>query len=62
MAEQPTELENHVEFQPNMVPENPVSLLKSMQIDQPLALMVQKLKKDNSQNDMAEDNKYIFLR
>ena len=62
MAEQSTELENHVEFQPNMVPENPVSLLKSMQIDQPLALMVQKLKKDNNQNDMTEDNKYIFLR
>ena len=38
MAEQSTELENHVEFQPNDVPENPVSLLKSMQIDQLLAL------------------------
>ena len=62
MAEQSTELENHEEFQPNVVPGNPVFLLKSMQIDQPLALMVQKLKKDNNQNDMAEDNKYIFLR
>ena len=42
MAEQSTELENQVEFQPNDVPENPGSLLKSMQIDRPLALMVKK--------------------
>ena len=63
MGDSSIELENHEEFQPNLVPETPVSLMKSIQFDHPLSMVVRKFKKDNrNQDDASEDNKYIFLR